>query len=307
VTVDAGRADAWPGRVTVVVPVRDGAAEIGEQLAALAAQDYAGEWEVVVADNGSTDSTGALVRLWMDRMPNLRLVDASARPGASHARNVGTRAGRGSLVLYADADDVVSQGWVSAMVQAAPHGELLVGQDYGAPSGASGSTDSRTAQGFLAWGRGGNLGVHRETFEAVGGWDEERLLGEDVEFCWRVQLAGYRLVRVPRARVRYRRPEGLLALARHQFGFGIRAPALYREFGAAGPHPVRALRRVCWIITRSPYLLFGRRLRRRWVLTTAAVAGRARGTAELWWQAAWAGAAVKSAKKSVQGPGAMLR
>src|SRR5688500_9296124 len=99
-------------RASVVVPVRDGAATIGEQLAALAQQDFPGSWEVVVADNGSRDGTADVVRSFRDRLPGLRLVDASARPGASHARNAGAAAATGEVLAFCDADDVVDPGWL---------------------------------------------------------------------------------------------------------------------------------------------------------------------------------------------------
>ena len=44
-------------KLSVVMPAFNEAAHIADQLAALAAQEYLGDWEVLVADNGSTDDT----------------------------------------------------------------------------------------------------------------------------------------------------------------------------------------------------------------------------------------------------------
>src|SRR5206468_3683315 len=49
-----------PDLVSVIIPVRNGAATLGSQLRALAAQTYPGLWEIVIADNGSTDATAAI-------------------------------------------------------------------------------------------------------------------------------------------------------------------------------------------------------------------------------------------------------
>jgi cellulose synthase/poly-beta-1,6-N-acetylglucosamine synthase-like glycosyltransferase len=50
--------------VSVVIPVLNGAATLGRQLEALAGQTYDQPWEIVVADNGSTDGTVELVEAW---------------------------------------------------------------------------------------------------------------------------------------------------------------------------------------------------------------------------------------------------
>ena len=48
--------------------------------------------------------------------------------------------------------------------------------------------------GFLPAGLGANLAVRRDAFEAVGGFAEELLVGEDIDLCWRLQLGGFRFV-----------------------------------------------------------------------------------------------------------------
>ncbi len=68
---------------SVVIPVRNGAATLAEQLEALAQQEYDDEWEVVVADNGSSDATREVVNGFRD-LPQLRVVDASGGSGAGY-------------------------------------------------------------------------------------------------------------------------------------------------------------------------------------------------------------------------------
>ena len=79
--------------ISVVVAVRNGLPWLDEQLRALASQECDSEWEVVVADNGSTDASAATVRAWGGRSGAIRLVDASERRGPAAARNIGARAG----------------------------------------------------------------------------------------------------------------------------------------------------------------------------------------------------------------------
>src|SRR5579875_3680549 len=69
-----------PRLVSVIIPVRNAAKTLGETLGGLARQDYRGQWEVIVADNGSSDRPGEVVSEWYGRLPGLRLVHADGGP-----------------------------------------------------------------------------------------------------------------------------------------------------------------------------------------------------------------------------------
>ena len=72
-------------------------------------------WEVVLADNGSTDASVAVAESFRDRLPSLVVVDASGKRGRSYARNEGAKAARGANLTFIDADDVVAPGWLAAL------------------------------------------------------------------------------------------------------------------------------------------------------------------------------------------------
>lgn len=274
-----------PRLVSVVIPAYNAAAVIGDQLDALARQTYAGAIEVIVADNGSTDRTREVVSARAAQLPAMRLVDAGGRPGASHARNVGSRAAAGDLIAYADADDVVEPGWVAALAEASRSADFLAGRPDLLNDASATDVDGtawldlpRGDLDFLPWALGGNCAVRTEVFREIGGWREDYPHGgDDVDFCWRVQLAGHPLRFVPEAVTGYRERETLRGLARQRFEFGTRAPQLYREFrhrGARRAGPGVVARRLAWLLTRSPYLLLSARLRRRWLAMAAGMAGR---------------------------------
>ena len=75
--------------ITVIMPVLNGMPWVEQQLSALCVQEAPGEWEVIVADNGSADDTRSCVQQWSKRDPRVRLVGASARPGPGAACNIG--------------------------------------------------------------------------------------------------------------------------------------------------------------------------------------------------------------------------
>ena len=111
----------------MVIPVRNGAETLAAQLSALAsAKPPSVAFEVLIADNGSTDDTLAVARSYSDRL-ELRVVDASRAQGVNVARNCGVRAAIGDVVLLCDSDDEVDVDWLTAMERAFNDGHQLVG------------------------------------------------------------------------------------------------------------------------------------------------------------------------------------
>src|SRR5664279_3010368 len=117
--------------VSVIIPAYNGAALIGNQLDALAQQETNLSWEVIVADNGSTDATPDIVRQRAASYPvDLRVVDASARRGVGPAGNAGARASRGAVLLFCYVDDEVMPGWVDGAWNALRQFDLVGGPNH---------------------------------------------------------------------------------------------------------------------------------------------------------------------------------
>src|SRR3989337_1593891 len=115
-------------KLSVVIPCLNGARTIGAQLEALASQQWSQPWEVVIADNGSNDDSLAIVRSYQDRIPNIRIVDASDRRGQPHALNVGAAAAKGEALAFCDAGRAVAPGWVAAMGDALAEFDFVAGR-----------------------------------------------------------------------------------------------------------------------------------------------------------------------------------
>lgn len=189
--------------ISVVIPCRNGAGVLAKQLDALLAQQTSAEFEIVVADNGSTDGTADLVRSYPD--PRVRVVDAGRAPGANVARNVGITAAKGEFILLTDADDVVHAGWIEAYHRAFIGGAEAVGGglDRILDDGTLLARERRlypTLARKDVFANGTNCGFTREVFSRVHGFDETFKLGADeVDFFWRVAEAGFMLEFVPGA------------------------------------------------------------------------------------------------------------
>jgi glycosyltransferase involved in cell wall biosynthesis len=251
--------------ISVIVPVRDGMPFLEEQLRALAEQECHEPWEVIVADNNSTDDSRSVAEEWADRLPRMQLVDASKVRGPGAARNAGVRAAQGDLLAFCDADDVVHPGWLTAHVMALAEADLSAGvfdawslNGLRTPSGPTYSPPpAMTLFGFLPAAGSGNLALRRRVFEEVGGFAEDLMTGEDFDLSWRSQLSGHRLVVNTDAVVARRDQRGFKSVFRRYTAYGRCGPILYRRFRADGLRPelVVAAKTWAWLVLSAPRLL----------------------------------------------------
>jgi len=248
--VSAAPADP-PPTLSVVLPCRNGAATIAVQLEALARQSWHGSWELVVVDNGSTDESMQIVERFRDRLPALRVVDASAKRGIPATLNEGVRASAGRLVVFANDDDEVAEGWLAAMAAALERYDVVGGRleyDRLNEPWAIEVRERPQEAGLLQWGfldylpfaAGASLGVRRELHDAVGGFDEAMVpAAEDMDYCWRLQQAGGRIGFAADAVTHYRLRTSLRALFRQGAGYGVGHVLAYRKHRARGVPRVR--------------------------------------------------------------------
>jgi glycosyltransferase involved in cell wall biosynthesis len=246
-------------KISVILPAFDATDTLSEQLAALAHQAPPFAWELLVCDNGSRDGTADLARSWTGRIPNLRVLDASARRGPSFARNLGGAAALAPLLAFCDADDVVADDWVERMATALAVDSIVAGSlettRLAAPGDVSVSwvVDGAIVKPF--WPRyaahpSSNLGIRTELFRAIGGFDETLRASEDIDLCWRAQIAGGTFSRAGDVVVHLRKRVGLRAVYRQAFGYAegdlrLRhkyAAYIARDRGVELPPPVDRVR-----------------------------------------------------------------
>lgn len=134
--------------ISVVIPALNEAAVIGACLGSLAEQDYGGPVEVIVVDNGSSDGTSDIART------HGALVLAEPRPGVCHARQRGTAAARGEIVVSTDADTTFPRDWLSQIattMTASPQAVASCGPCSFVQAPWWGGVYARALFGFVAW------------------------------------------------------------------------------------------------------------------------------------------------------------
>jgi cellulose synthase/poly-beta-1,6-N-acetylglucosamine synthase-like glycosyltransferase len=201
--------------VSVVVAARNEAENIGACLEALRAQDYPGEWEVVVVDDRSTDGTSDRIR--ESHWAGLRLVRAPEEPRfrcpKKSALAAGIERSAGEVLLFTDADCRPPPNWITATVALfAPGVGLAAGHAFPRPLrgfrqrvwalenlavGALGAGSAGMGRPLSCTGR--NLAYRRQVYEEVGGFSAIGHLigGDDVYFLRLVSRTRWGVVANP--------------------------------------------------------------------------------------------------------------
>lgn len=219
---------------SVVIPTYNAAATLGEQLAALAAQEGDVSFEVIIADNGSTDASRQVAGAWTECL-DLQVVDASSRRGPSAARNIGAEQARSPLLLFCDADDVVGREWVRTLVEALASNPFVGGpcHPFSTKSGIwlpdYGSEGLPVAWDDWKYAFAGNFGITTEAWLLVGGFDETLTGAEEIEFAWRARNAGIQPEFAAAADIRYRVRPSLRGRLWHEYNSGRGTAMLARR------------------------------------------------------------------------------
>ena len=179
---------------SVVIPVLNGAATLGDLLIALKEQaGVPGPVEIIVVDNGSTDGTGEMVQTH-----GVTLLHQSIR-GPSAARNLGLARAQAEVIVCTDSDTVPTRRWLASLLGAFADPEIILatgpilgwqpatGAERYASSLKTFTREKCAEHPIHPFAHGMNVAVRRQAAREVGGWDETMNSGEDVDFCIRLR------------------------------------------------------------------------------------------------------------------------
>ena len=224
--------------VSVVVPVLNGEATIGDMLRGITAHSpRVPQLEIIVVDNGSTDATREIV----SRYEGVRLLSESRR-GPAAARNTGLRQATGEVILHCDADTLPTRRWIAELASCFidPQVNLAAGRTLSFPPTTAverylaallydaSVTISRTVLPFVP---SMNMAVRRSAALAIGGWNEDMMTSEDVDFSTRL-LNRYpgQIFYAPDAVLFHRNRSSDAALRRQAWTYGEGVADTYRRY-----------------------------------------------------------------------------
>ncbi len=230
-----------------MIPVGSIDAVLGQQLARVLAQTNVQLSEVVLSVNSAKPAVVDGVRTVVESCSDarVRIVDSSDRRGAAHARNVGAAATTRGAIGFCDADDLVHEGWLSALVKGLDEYDAVSGDvidvfadermRYWYPATTAGALNRFLGKPYLLTG---NLAVRRKAFEAVAGFDESLTRCEDIAISWSLLNAGYSIGHATGAVIDYRHRAGVWAMLHQHYSYGRGMSEVLRAFGtpiADGP------------------------------------------------------------------------
>lgn len=229
--------------LSVIICAHNEEEHLPAQLDALLTQAWDGAWEIVVVDNGSSDTTAEIVRASSQRDSRVRLVTATERAGQSYSMNVGVRSTASRWIAFCDADDIVGAGWLSAVanglakhdVVTGPHELDLLNPRWLADSrGRSIEEPVGTFFGIFPCIRGAGWAIRRSAWDQVGDMNESYRAGQDIEYSMRCWTAGFEIVGVDGATVHYRYRGTASSLWRQGLAYGSNRPRIARQLVGAG-------------------------------------------------------------------------
>jgi glycosyltransferase involved in cell wall biosynthesis len=217
-----------------IIPVFNRPAEIDELLQSLALQTRKG-FEVVVVEDGSAQSSEAVVEKHRDRLDLVYYSKPNSGPGLS--RNYGCDRARGTYVIFLDSDCVLPQSYFQVVEDAL---QAHYSDAFGGPDRAHADFTrfqkaiNYSMTSFLTTGgiRGGNeqlgkfhprsfnMGFSKKVFEATGGFSSMRF-GEDVDLSMRILDMGFRTQLIREAFVYHKRRTNLRQFFKQVYNSGI--------------------------------------------------------------------------------------
>jgi GT2 family glycosyltransferase len=238
--------------VSVVIPAYNAETTLGDCLESVIDIDYPKKHlKVIVIDDGSKDNTANII----SNYNNVKLIRNPVNRGTSQAKNQGIAVASGKVVAFLDADSAAPKEWL--------HVVLPFLEKKGIAAVGVGQKPICARPDFLdhllLLGRFHFRGQHtkdivlqpperteivenifnagavflRDALLDVDGFDESITSGEDLDICWRLGDAGWKILLVGDTAVKHHVKSDLVSFSRKQFWYGMGLPAMWRR------HPKR--------------------------------------------------------------------
>tara|TARA_R110002049_G_scaffold762_8_gene5083 strand:+ start:5972 stop:6979 length:1008 start_codon:yes stop_codon:yes gene_type:complete len=202
-----------------IVPVYNRPNEINELLESLSFQDYGQAFEIVIVEDGSTESSESIVEEFKDKLSITYLKKSNSGPGDS--RNYGMKRAKGNYFIVLDSDCIIPSQYLSVVEKSLNNNYV---DCYGGPDAAhhtfsnvqkainyamtsvfttGGIRGNKSAVGKFQ-PRSFNMGISKAAFEKTQGYGNIHP-GEDPDLTFRIWEAGFETKLIEDAYVYHKR------------------------------------------------------------------------------------------------------
>jgi glycosyltransferase involved in cell wall biosynthesis len=229
-------------RISLIIPVFNRPGEVRELLQSLSLQSDK-EFEVIIVEDGSTESSLKVVEAYRDLLEIKYFFKANSGPGPS--RNFGCKEAKGDYMIFLDSDCVIPPEYCKIVKESlgSSFADAFGGPDRAHPDFTRfQKAINFSMTSFLTTGgiRGGNekmgkfnprsfnMGISREVYNATGGFSKMRF-GEDVDFSLRILEKGYTTTLIKEAFVYHKRRSSIRQFFKQVHNSGIARINLHKR------------------------------------------------------------------------------
>ena len=231
---------------SIIIPTYNRADELLELFASFETLNFPTErFEVVVADDGSTDSTPQLIKETQQKNKFSLRYFTQQKKGPGAARNLGMEKAAGDFFIFIDSDVLLPEDWLLHIAQDLEREQadsfggpdtflknfppLLKAINYSMTSfittgGLRGKKGKKLAKYYP---RSFNMGLSRALWEKIGGF-HPRFYGEDIEFSHRIINSGAKVIFIEQAFLYHKRRTNLKKFYSQVYKMGSARIFLYK-------------------------------------------------------------------------------
>jgi len=212
--------------VSVIIPAFNAERYIGNALESVRAQTYQ-NWEILVTNDGGTDSTGRVVSEFAQQTPrNVMLLEHAQSQGPSAARNTAMKAAKGEYIAFLDADDIWTPEHLDRLcaVLASGKADLAYSDCYVFCETPWGEMELLPGDTFEVKNPRQDLfrrnfintsaaAITRRLMEKVGTFDATMWAGEELDYWIRSAALGFQIASTGKQTYYYRKLVGSLSAA----------------------------------------------------------------------------------------------
>ena len=239
--------------ISIVIPTYNKAEHLARLLPSLLAQRFDHQsFEIIIVDDGSTDTTPAIAELYKDQFPHYTYIQQK-NAGIGSARNAGLMSARGELVSFLADDYVLDPEYLTKMSSAFTDPEIHGIRPLFSSLGKSSvemafqilqfdpfKQSSQTAlnkiyRAPIPFSWGGASMTRRQVFDDFGPFHDSFSTGEDSEYAWRLAKSNIHIHIFDEVLFQIKNRTSFLQANRRLYEYAFNGVRMKRQLGYAGP------------------------------------------------------------------------